>query len=448
MLRLFTIFLSFILLINCSFDNKTGIWQDVEKAKQSAKIEREKGKLKDIFIEKKLFNEEKKVKVGANVTIDDTFRNKNWLFENYNLTNNVANFSYNNSKVLISKSSRLSKSLNNSNLLFYENNIISNDHTGTIFVYSLNKEKKIINFNFYKKRLKKFNKKIFLAINNGVIYAADNLGYLYSIDISSGKLIWAKNFGVPFRSSIKIFNNELYLANQDNTIYCVSLVDGRTKWNFSTTTTLLKSNFKNDIIVNEKGEIFFINTSGELYSIDSQNRNINWVVNLKDTNSEISNEIFSSVPLVMNKKNIFTITQNSFSKFEKISGARIWGRPISSYLKPILTKNNIFIVTKEELLICLNINDGTVVWSQSINKQLKKINKKILNKIGEMKNLIIAGDQILIFTTKGFLLSFNPTNGVLSYYKYLLKGGFGSYPIFVDGNMYIFGKNKKLHQYE
>ena len=65
-----------------------------------------------------------------------------------------------------------------------------------------------------------------------------------------------------------------------------------------------------------------------------------------------------------------------------------------------------------------------------------------------MKNLIIAGDQILIFTTKGFLLSFNPTNGVLSYYKYLLKGGFGSYPVFVDGNMYIFGKNKKLHQYE
>ena len=82
MLRLFTIFLSFILLINCSFDNKTGIWQDVEKAKQSAKIEREKGKLKDIFIEKKLFNEEKKVKVGANVTIDDMSNRKDTVIIN------------------------------------------------------------------------------------------------------------------------------------------------------------------------------------------------------------------------------------------------------------------------------------------------------------------------------------------------------------------------------
>ena len=56
----------------------------------------------------------------------------------------------------------------------------------------------------------------------------------------------------------------------------------KTKWNFSTATTLLKSKFKNDIIVNEKGELFFINTNGELYSIDSQSRNINWVANLKE----------------------------------------------------------------------------------------------------------------------------------------------------------------------
>ena len=237
-------------------------------------------------MKKKFFNEEKRVKPGLNIIINETYRNKDWLFENYNLSNNLANFSYNNSKVLINKSSRLSKSPSNINLFFYKNNIISNDHTGSIFVYSLAQKKKIINFNFYRKKLKRFNKKIFLAVDNGIIYAADNLGYLYSIDISSGQLIWAKNFGVPFRSNIKILNNELYLANQDNKIYCINTTDGETKWNFSTTTTLLKSKFKNDIIVNEKGELFFINTNGELYSIDSQSRNINWVANLKDPNSD------------------------------------------------------------------------------------------------------------------------------------------------------------------
>jgi len=142
MLKLLVIFLSLILLINCSFDNKTGIWQDAEETKKSAKIQREKGKLKDIFIERKFFNEEKRVKPGLNIIINETYRNKDWLFENYNLSNNLANFSYNNSKVLINKSSRLSKSPSNINLFFYKNNIISNDHTGSIFVYSLAQKKK------------------------------------------------------------------------------------------------------------------------------------------------------------------------------------------------------------------------------------------------------------------------------------------------------------------
>ena len=48
MLKLLVIFLSLILLINCSFDNKTGIWQDAEETKKRRKL-REKGKLKDIF---------------------------------------------------------------------------------------------------------------------------------------------------------------------------------------------------------------------------------------------------------------------------------------------------------------------------------------------------------------------------------------------------------------
>ena len=59
-----------------------------------------------------------------------------------------------------------------------------------------------------------------------------------------------------------------------------------------------------------------------------------------------------------------------------------------------------------------------------INK-LKKI-IKILNRIGKLKNLILTENQILIFTTKGYLLSFNPKDGFLNYYKYLMKGGFGS----------------------
>ena len=37
-----------------------------------------------------------------------------------------------------------------------------------------------------------------------VLYVADNLGYIYAINLKSKSLIWAKNYGIPFRSNIKI----------------------------------------------------------------------------------------------------------------------------------------------------------------------------------------------------------------------------------------------------
>ena len=46
--------------------------------------------------------------------------------------------------------------------------------------------------------------KIKLKISNKNLIVSDNLGYLYSLKINSGKLNWAKNYGIPFRSNIKI----------------------------------------------------------------------------------------------------------------------------------------------------------------------------------------------------------------------------------------------------
>ena len=58
-----------------------------------------------------------------------------------------------------------------------------------------------------------------MIIQNDVIYVSDNLGYLYSYDYIKDKVIWAKNYKVPFRSNLKIKKNKLIAANQNNTLY-------------------------------------------------------------------------------------------------------------------------------------------------------------------------------------------------------------------------------------
>ena len=52
-----------------------------------------------------------------------------------------------------------------------------------------------------------------------IIYVSDNIGYLYALDYKNNKILWAKNYKIPFRSNLKILENKLITANQNNNLF-------------------------------------------------------------------------------------------------------------------------------------------------------------------------------------------------------------------------------------
>ena len=153
------------IIVSCSFDNKTGIWKDIsdiEQETQETKSTIEDNtspRYENIFTKNKIFNEEKKLSTSLNLKLEAPTTINSWPETYGTKKNNFSNLSYSGSRVLISKSKKLSKSKHKSNLLIYENNLISYDHKGKIFIYSLEKKKKLFKFNFYKKNFKSFKKK-------------------------------------------------------------------------------------------------------------------------------------------------------------------------------------------------------------------------------------------------------------------------------------------------
>ena len=279
MKKLLLVFIALV-FISCSFDNKTGIWKDAsdisidDRVSGSISENLPESKYENIFTKNKIFNEEKDTISLSDIDIGKPVKITNW-FEQYAVpTNNISNFFYNDNSTLLLKSSKLSKrstSKNNlgGNIIFYKNNLISYDHKGTIFIFSLSINKKIFEYNFYKKNYKKFNKEINLIVNENFLYAADNLGYLYAINLNDNSIVWAKNYGIPFRSNLKFANNQIFLSNQDNVIHSINSNTGEKNWQFSTSLTFLKSDFKNNFALDLKNDnLFFLNTSGELYSIN------------------------------------------------------------------------------------------------------------------------------------------------------------------------------------
>ena len=168
MKKLLLIFAALV-LASCSFDNKTGIWKDASdiliNQEESVSISGNlpATKYEEIFTKNQTFNEEKEVKNQSNFEIDETVKVVNWLEQYAIPTNNISNFFYSGNKILLSKSSKLSKISTTKNsinrkIIFHKNHLISYDHKGKIFIYSQLLNKKILEFDFYKKNFKKFNK--------------------------------------------------------------------------------------------------------------------------------------------------------------------------------------------------------------------------------------------------------------------------------------------------
>ena len=389
-----------------------------------------------------------------NIEIKNPLKNNMWLETNFSPGNNIENIYYRNENQLIFKSSKLTKSTNeyskfsyNSPLVF-NGNVASFDHRGTIFIYSIDEKKKLLEYNFYKKKFKKYKKEIFLIIKNNILYAADNLGYVYAIDINSNNLLWAKNFGIPFRSNLKIFNENLFLANQDNIIYSVNIKTGVKNWQFATNNSFLNADFKNNIIIDSNYNLLFLNTSGELYSINTQSRNINWLMNFTKSSSVEKKDVFKSVPLVASKKNVIVTTDKLLASFDLSVESKLWEKYLSTKIKPTITKDNLFVLSKKEYLICLDNNTGDIIWSKSLIKQISSKNKKLnMNKIGEIVNLSIADNSILLFSSQGYILFFDFKTGDLKNIIKIKRSTINSDPVFSNGYIYFFNQKGKLIKY-
>ena len=111
--------------------------------------------------------------------------------------------------------------------------------------------------------------------------------------------------------------------------------------------TFLKSEFNNNFAVDEIGKnLIFLNTSGELYSFNYINQNINWVINFKNSFSTSEINLFISNPIIIKNNILIVSTENSTFSYNTITGARNWRFPSNSIIKPIITVPSFLCLTQ------------------------------------------------------------------------------------------------------
>jgi outer membrane protein assembly factor BamB len=134
--------------------------------------------------------------------------------------------------------------------------------------------------------------------------------------------------------------------------------------------------------------------------------------------------------------NILVCSPDKTALIEADSGIRIWEQNIGTLYTPLVNNGYIFILTNDRYLVCLSMDDGTMLWKQDLAEHFSK-NVQLLRPI-------ISNSLISVFDNFGNCKSFNPANGSLAkqnQYKLRLSDT----PLIINKKLYCITENADIH---
>ena len=437
-------FLIFILISGCSFDSKTGIWdgEDDERIKISDLEKRQKEiiDIYKVYTSNKTYSKE--VSLSEQILLSNPKKNLSWEMSGLNhqnflgniylpsIENNFLKKKVGKNKFFISKTK--------TPFLIINNNIIISDDRGTI--YNINNKGNLKwKKNIYKKTYKNIYKNLVFSIYKNIIYVADNIGFIYAIDLKNGNIIWIKNNSIPLKSNIKVYDNKIFLIDYDNKIISLNTNDGSKVWQVLSISSFIKSQSLLSLAVSTEGDLIAINSSADLFKIEASSGNTFWSKNFAKFVTLDATDFLKTSQILLSDDDIIFSADSSIYSYNILSSITNWETQVSSTDVPIVDEKNIFIVTKNGYFVILNKNTGKIISSNYILKILKK-KKRDTNITG----FIMGSGKIYSVTSNGFLIVSSAISGKVE--KYIKIGEtIKSSPIINNGKLYILTENSKIY---
>ena len=106
-----------------------------------------------------------------------------------------------------------------------------------------------------------------------------------------------------------------------------------------------------------------------------------------------------------------------------------------------MVNNYLFSVTKNNLLVSFNMDNGSILYSYNINQKIAEflnINKKKV----KFNNLFLANNKLFIFLKNSYVLEFNINGNIDNVIK--LPSKINSHPLFIDKSLLFLNNKNKI----
>ena len=169
--------------------------------------------------------------------------------------------------------------------------------------------------------------------------------------------------------------------------------------------SLYKNNFKNNFALSGKS-LFFLNTFGSLYSINTSNYRINWFLNFKDTLSEDLSEIFNSKTVISTEDRLIVLTNSNLFIIDSNSGTFLLKMSLKSKIDPAIYDNYLFLVSDENLLISIDLKTGKILYSKFIEKEIASLLKTKEDNIS-IDAIKVLNSDLYVFMKKSLIIIYD-----------------------------------------
>ena len=242
-------------------------------------------------------------------------------------------------------------------------------------------------------------------------------------------------------SQVKIFEDKFFAVDFENVLRCYSIKTGNEIWSYKTDESLIKSQQKLSLTINKKeNSVFFLNSLGDLTSVDIETGNLIWQTPTKSTDIYENSFMLKNSDIInVNNSIYFSNNENEFFSIDEKTGVMKWKQTINSNLRPTFVDNLLFTVTLEGYLTILDPRNGNIVRMTYILQNIKKAKKKNIYPTG----FLVTEKEIYTSLNNGWLIIVDLLTGRS---KEILKLSSEkiSRPYVLNNNIYIVRNNAIL----
>jgi outer membrane protein assembly factor BamB len=428
-MRLILIFI-IILSYSCSSDKDKKV--DLESFKKQ-------GERINVFETKNIFDKE--IESKNNLQFSQPQLNKKWLYEHFSSNNFYDHLVFDGKLQAFFKKNigdYINKDNDDGSLVVSENIVFFSDEKGTVYKFDLLNYKIIWELKIYESSYSNYPKNITLLLSGEFLYAADNLGFIYSINTETGKTVWQQNYGIPFSSHLNFYKGVLYVVNQNSRLYAFNPLDGQKIWSFESLSGLIKPAKSSSISIYDN-KLLFSNDVGDVTAIDLDKQVILWNRNILSQNNISTNLVFKISNILIDKKDVY-VSSNSgdLLNLNVDTGEIKWSYKLSSIQNHIINEKYLFVLTENGFVVSFNKNTGTILWSIDLNKISKNTKDQI-----DYYGLILASNNVYLTSSNGNLYKISAIDGKYITHK-KINSELSRAPIIVDNKILILNHSSEL----